>query len=306
MDFSFLDKEEYSDIWMGRIEDNKNNLPFYVARMDVCNKLMHRHEYVQINYLMKGRLKHVINQNAFDVYKGDIFIIPPYVPHRFIDEKEESFELIELEFVPDFINERFASPTDTSGFRDFAYLEPFLVAENKVKPRLNLSGNLMTAAEEILLEIIGEYEKKDTDFELSIKALILRLLVLVGREYKKGGGQIEYQVVVERHKNALQDTLRYIDEHFTQDITAESAARMAMVSSSYFRYLFKQITGKTFIEYLRALRITRAMDILQNAPDKKVIDVCLEVGYQNVNHFNRIFRQETGLSPKQVRCARTK
>ena len=43
--------------------------------------------------------------------------------------------------------------------------------------------------------------------------------------------------------------------------------------------------------------------MLEKEPTKKVIDVCYDVGYKNVNHFNRIFRQETGLAPMEIRKA---
>ena len=69
-----------------------------------------------------------------------------------------------------------------------------------------------------------------------------------------------------------------------------------MFSQSYFSYLFKSITSKTFIEYLNQLRILKAMELLKTT-DKRVLDICYEVGYNNVNNFNRLFRQQTGTSP---------
>ena len=134
----------HEGIHIVRIEDNKNNLPFFIIKMDRCNQTKHMHEFVQIVYMCKGKLKHVINNNAFDVYKGDIFIIPPYVPHYFIDSFEEKYEIIEFELFLNLLMNVFRTSKQKQryGFMDFAYLEPFLVAENEVKPRLNLSEAL--------------------------------------------------------------------------------------------------------------------------------------------------------------------
>jgi AraC-like DNA-binding protein/mannose-6-phosphate isomerase-like protein (cupin superfamily) len=301
MDYSFLNKHEYNDIPIIRIADNRNNLPFFIIKMDRCNRIKHRHEFVQIIYVLKGKLKHVLNDNVFDVYKGDIFVIPPFVPHYFIDEYEKGFEIIEFEFVPEFIHEKFSSNVRDNSFMDFAYLEPFLVAEQELKPRLNITGSLQLEVEKILEEVIKEYENRESDFELLVKAQLLKLLVLVGREFKKNIEGSESQGIFDRHRDALYNAINFVNEHLAEDISLDDVAKVAMLSSSYFRYLFKQMTEKTFVEYLNHLRINKAVELLKNEPAMKVIEVCYKVGYNNVNHFNRIFRQVTGLSPSAYR-----
>lgn len=297
MDYSYLDKPEYKSIPIYKIIDNKNGLPFFIVKMDKCAQTKHRHEYVQIVYICKGKLKHVINNNVFDVYKGDIFVIPPFVPHYYIDEYHEKFELIEFEFVPEFVNEKFSRKVNTDSFLDFAYLEPFLVSENEIKPRLNLTGTLQLEVESIFSEILREYEQREMDFELIIKALLLKLLVLVGRAYNKHIINSETQGIFDRHRDALYKAIKYINDNYNKDLNVEEVSKVALLSQSYFRYLFKQMTQQTFTEYINNLRVTKAVELLKKRRDMKVIDICYEVGYNNINHFNRIFRQETGVSP---------
>lgn len=301
MDYGLLDKDEYKNIPIIKISDNRNNLPFFIIKMDKCNSVKHRHEFVQIIYVLKGKLKHVINNNSFDVYRGDIFVIPPFVPHYFIDQDGDEFEIIEFEFVPEFIHEKFSSYVKDNSFMDFAYLEPFLVAEHELKPRLNLTGNLQIEIEQILEEILKEYEGRESDFELLVKAQLLKLLVLVGREFRRNIEGSESQGIYDRHRDALYNAVNYVHDHISEDISLDDVAKVAMLSSSYFRYLFKQMTGKTFVEYLNHLRISKAVEFLKNEPAMKVIEVCYKVGFNNVNHFNRIFRQVTGLSPSTYR-----
>lgn len=305
MDYSFLDKDEYKEIPVIKITVNKNDLPFYIICMDKCNQNPHRHEYVQIIYMSRGKLKHVINDNVFEVSKGDIFVIPPYVPHYFIDDAKEKFELIEFEFVPEFVNEKFSSDYMDSSFMDFAYLEPFLVASNALRPRLNLAGALMIEVEEILREIIREYEMKEKDFSLLIKALLLKLLIIVGREYGKSVDHSETSNLFERHRDALHSALMFIEDNLDRTITLEETAKTAMVSQSYFRYLFRLMTQKSFMEYVNEQRINKACRLLNIKPYMKVADICTRVGYNNISHFNRIFRQVTGQTPLMIRKSRS-
>lgn len=306
MDYSFLDKEEYAGIPIIKILDNKNGLPFFIIKMNKCNQQKHRHEFVQIIYICKGRLKHILNGHEFDVYKGDIFVVPPYVPHYFIDEHKEEFEIIEFEFMPEFVNEKFSSDIDDTSFMDFAYLEPFLAAEHQMRPRLNLSGSLQAEVEGIFDELLMEYRERQSDFVLFIKALLLKLLILVGREYKRTVTNTESQSLYEKHRDALSSAVKYVNDHYMEDLSAEDVARHAMLSQSYFRYLFKQMTGKTLVEYINSIRISKAAELLKSKPHMRIIDICYHVGYNNVNHFNKVFRLETGISPSLYRKSVTK
>ncbi|MFO7611776.1 MAG: AraC family transcriptional regulator [Clostridia bacterium] len=299
MDYSALDKPEYKGIETVRIKDNNNDLPFFIAKRKDLNTTMHRHEFVQIIYVAKGSSGHVINDNRFTVYKGDIFIMPPYVPHYFIPGGDA--EIFEYEFIPEFINEKFSSDYKDNSFMDFAYLEPFLVAENMIKPRLNLSGNIQREVEGIFNRILIEYEQRDKDFELVIKALTLQLLIMVSRQYNRNEDNSENNTVFVKHRDSLLKTIEYIEENYSECISLDDAVRVSLLSKSYFGYLFKHMTHKTFTEYLNGVRVSKAIELLKTRHDLKVIDICFLTGYNNVNHFNRIFRAETGCTPMQIR-----
>jgi AraC-like DNA-binding protein/mannose-6-phosphate isomerase-like protein (cupin superfamily) len=303
MDYRFLNRKEYEGISILRMQDNNNVLPYFIIKMDRCCQHIHRHEFVQIEYLWRGRLKHVINHQVFDVFKGDIFLIPPYIPHYFIDAYQEEFELVEFEFEPEFINERFSPEAEGTRFMDLAYLEPFLVVENQIRPRLNLTGSLQLEVESLLAEILKEDRERGLDFQLVVKALLLKLLVLVKRESQKSVSADPSDGLFSRHLLALKETVGYLNANYARDISAAEAAEMTMVSQTYFRSLFKQMTGKSFTAYLRCLRIAKAIEMLEKEPRKKVIDICYDVGYRNINHFNRVFRQQTGLAPMEMRKA---
>jgi YesN/AraC family two-component response regulator len=228
-------------------------------------------------------------------------LIPPYVPHYYVVDDDEKHELIEFEFMPEFINEKFSQNISDNSFMDFAYLEPFFVAENKVTPRLNLKGNIQIEVEGIFSEIMHEYATRENDFELIIKAMLLKLLVIVGREFKRDIIGTESHGLFERHKEAIYTSISYIKSNFKNDLTIEETAKIALLSQSYYRYLFKLFTQKTFTEYLNDLRILKAIELLRTKLDMKIIDICYEVGYNNINHFNKTFRQITGTTPMSFR-----
>lgn len=296
---------EYSGIPIYRMVDNQNdNLPIYIRKyqMDGMTTVFHGHESLQINYVLHGSLQHLINKSAYDLVKGDIFIIPPYVPHRLAFRENCGCEVIELEFLPEFIFGEHATMENIETIFDFAYIEPFLVSECEVKPRLNLTGKAQTDVEGMFENLLCEYRERKPSFLLAMKATVLQLLVYVGRQFQEDIDDVESRQLFDRHRAAITSAINYINEHFTDDVSIEKAARVAMLSQSYFSYLFKSMTNKTFVEYLNELRIQEAMRLLKNT-NKRVVDICFESGFKNVNHFNRTFKNYAGISPMQYRNA---
>ena len=77
-----------------RMADNKNDLPIYIRKYDLHEgaPVMHMHDSIQINYVLRGSLRHTINKTTYDLVKGDIFIIPPFVPHGLADKDKGDFD----------------------------------------------------------------------------------------------------------------------------------------------------------------------------------------------------------------------
>jgi len=98
----------------------------------------------------------------------------------------------------------------------------------------------------------------------------------------------------------MQRVFSYIDRHLTEEIDRTHAAAAAHLSPGAFSRFFKLRTGRTLPEYVNALRIGRACELLSD--DKwKVADIAMECGYANLANFNRHFRKITRLPPREYR-----
>ena len=303
MNLEHLDKEEFNDVPLYKmVYNNHGDLPFFITRYTTGSTIteLHRHEYMQINYVIRGKAEHVLNMNHFEIVKGDIFVIPPYIPHDIVPSEDSSAEIFEFEFTPSFINQDFKNMQNAESFLDFAYIEPFLVSENLVKPRLNLLSSIQIEVEYILNEALIEFNGKKPGYILMVKSLLLKLLVIIGREFTAFLEDAETQLIYDRHREAIFNAVKHIDTHYAEDLRIEEVSKISALSQSYFSYLFKSITSKTFIEYVNDLRVVKSLELLRNT-DKKVIDISFDVGFNNVNHFNRVFKRQMGIAPLSYR-----
>ncbi len=92
----------------------------------------------------------------------------------------------------------------------------------------------------------------------------------------------------------------WIDRHFAEDCGVEGLARMAHLAPTYFAARFRDIVGLPPMTYVRDRRLEQARLLLErtNHPIKVV---AWSVGYSDVSHFNRVFKQVTGETPAACR-----
>ena len=98
----------------------------------------------------------------------------------------------------------------------------------------------------------------------------------------------------------IQRALDYVEEHITEPIDYEEAARRACSSSFHFQRVFSVLCGFTLGEYIRLRRLTLAGSELAGS-DEKVIDVALKYGYDTPESFSRAFTRFHGITPSQAR-----
>lgn len=98
----------------------------------------------------------------------------------------------------------------------------------------------------------------------------------------------------------IQVVVDYIILHPTEQYTISKMSRMAELSESRFRTLFKQQVGKNPLEYLNEIRVMTAARKLLVSGDN-ISDIVYEVGYEDANYFSRIFKKYFCITPKQYR-----
>ncbi|PLW76831.1 response regulator transcription factor [Cohaesibacter celericrescens] len=103
-----------------------------------------------------------------------------------------------------------------------------------------------------------------------------------------------------RSPERMQNVLNFIERNLHKAITLEEAADCASISPSYFSRLFKKTMNETFIAYVKQRRILRAKELLISS-DLPITNIALDLSFQDMNYFSKVFKKEVGLSPTEYR-----
>lgn len=110
-----------------------------------------------------------------------------------------------------------------------------------------------------------------------------------------------YEPVPSRlHGRKIEKVIAYLNTHYTQDIRLEDVASYAAMNTTAFCRFFKENTGKTFKQHITDMRIGYACKLLLNE-QWNISEICLECGFESIAHFNRCFKQHTGITPTSYR-----
>lgn len=92
----------------------------------------------------------------------------------------------------------------------------------------------------------------------------------------------------------------YIDTHYMEDISLQTAAGAMNYSEAYFCKIFKQCFDKSFIVYLSEYRVEKAKQLLADVVIN-VKDISTSVGYRDSNYFAKVFKRVAGTTPTEYR-----
>jgi len=117
-----------------------------------------------------------------------------------------------------------------------------------------------------------------------------------------------YRTIIERFNQSdemnetryWEQIMKYINEHYKEDIVFEELAEKIGISYSYLRKLVKEETGKSLMDNVNILRIEEVKRLLLHS-DMNICQIAKEVGYRNVQSVNRFFKKYEGVSPSDYK-----
>lgn len=158
-----------------------------------------------------------------------------------------------------------------------------------------VSKNLASSLSLLHQTEIGSSLRKSYLYIKTLEAIIMTIesLQLGNKEYRQHGFSPDELEIMFRLINWLQ-------EHITEDTSIQSLSVQFGLNRNKLQSMFKSIFGQTLGEYARSVKMQKAYELLHL--EYSVAEVGYQLGYSNLSHFSKAFKQEFGFNPSQVRA----
>ena len=231
-----------------------------------------------------------VNQHTYALSEGDFLLVWPMEVHEIIDADREKSLIIQ--FSNAFMNSLFDLQRIMHFYRNLHVL--CMHAHLALVSRLRAISENMKAI----------YLSAAPNRELRCCMLLMEFMLTLDQHREefaseiKNGDPYSYTDTATHRMIMVTD---YIKNNLTADDLSQSAmARLAGVNKDYFSRIFHSITGMNYNKWLNTVRLEKATELLAD-PDMSLTEVAMHAGFQSISSFNRVFREDKGMSPREYR-----
>ncbi|OOM78770.1 multiple antibiotic resistance protein MarA [Clostridium puniceum] len=232
----------------------------------------HLHSYVELIYVIEGLFTVSINENTKKLQEGDIAVSFSNDIHSFNTDLSSKTMLIIF------------SPEIISGYLG-----------KKINKTLENPFIEKSSIDETTISLIhilfDEFLKSNNEY--IVKGLLYSILGKLDCNFK-------FKDNIQSYNNTIQNLLKYIESHYSKNITLESISRDLGYSKFHISRLFTKKLGYQFNEYVNRLRINMAERLLIET-DMSILNISIECGFESHRNFNRVFKEFTGLTPSSFK-----
>lgn len=271
--------------------------------MDRCElNVFETHKYAEkvnlvfgdlvLTSMLRGKkVMHLFGKPGFDYLPGESVIVPPNevmridFPEARLEDPTQCIALAisgdQIQDTINLLNERYPRAETNDGW----------AIDQNIFHLVN-NQDLADIVNRLVRIGIKEHSReKDILAGLALRELLIRLMQTQAREL------IEQNYKQLASGNRFAHIIQFIKENVRERINLDGLHEKACMSRANFFRKFKEAYCLSPGDYIVQERIKRAKEYLKN-PYASITDVCFQAGFQNVNHFIRTFRKETGMTPK--------
>ena len=261
----------------------------------------HRHEYIEVVYVISGAATHVADEKSCSVRQGDLFVINVGTTHKFCPSRRpaEPFVVYDLMFTPEFFDLSLAGSRAMEALSGSFMFRSLLQGRSGAAGSFGVSGDLYTTFSELFHKMYYEYRNEYPGYMEIIRAYLLQVIITAIRLS---------DAAANKHgalgkKQAVQSVLRSIEQRCDAALSVQALADEVHLSPDYLGRIFKEATGQTITAHIQKVRVRRACELLAGT-QRTVADIALACGFGDVKFFYSVFKKHTGSLPGDYRRAR--
>ena len=273
---------------------NDTTYPFFIQYgSHETDLFMHTHaDFSELVIVMNGTAIHKVDNEAYFVKKGDVFVINNNTCHGY--ENAHDFRICNIMYRSEKLLSTDLDIRKSAGFHALFVIEPYLSMERSFQSRLKLFLADYEQVSMIISTMLQEYDNKTEGWKTMLDSHFMMLVVLLSRVYNSMPFDVNLGVI------NIAKSVSYMENNFTSSITIEELALQSSLSVRHFARIFRETYQTTPGNYILLLRMNHACNLLKQTT-LSISEVAFQSGFNDSNYFSRQFHKNYHMSPKQFR-----
>ncbi|WP_263263758.1 AraC family transcriptional regulator [Pseudomonas sp. RIT-PI-S] len=251
----------------------------------------HFHKEYELHLITASSGKVFIGDYIGNFNPGSLFLTGPNLPHNWISQVDGCEYFPQRDMLVNFTDALF-EPGHLV-FTELKTLSPLL---ERARYGIEFRDRALIAEATRLMELIAASQ----GISRLGYFLILMEALANSEDYSLLSAASAADLGDESNVDRTNRAVDYIFAHYGRELSLEEVAEHLSMKPTYFSRVFKQSTGRSFVEFVNRLRISKSCELLADG-DKPVTQVCFESGFNNISNFNRRFQQLKGMTPTHYR-----
>lgn len=252
----------------------------------------HWHDEIEILTVLKGQGEIHIDNRSYPLKEGCTVFIPSNHLHSITGKTGISFDFFAIVFDQAFLN------SFLNDLIQQQYLDSVKSGETVFPEYIYPDQEWEKQIYYQLLEIRGIFNKKETAFELIIKAklyVIWHLLYIhSGKKEMKPPQNTDYRIAVTK------SIIEYIMKHYKGRISLTELSKQFTISEGHLCRFFKSMTKMSIVDYTNSYRINKSAELLRET-DRDIGEIAGMTGFNNISYYNKMFRKYMHMTPTEFR-----
>ena len=254
----------------------------------------HSHDFLQIWYVVSGSYFHTINGVTVKQLPGSGVLVFPYVPHSIntLESKLSQTLVVQISIKKHGL-EAFGIPFQAISCKSVSFRSRQLPAA------VAFQGDQKATADSLCLELLTEYRKNQNMNVYKLLMLTASFLELFAEHSAQTISSRMLQSAQDRSA-CIEAALACMHCNSSNPLTLDEISSVAMMSRRSFTSGFLAVTGQSCYDYLRQLRMKRAVDLLRKTT-KSIGEIAEECGFYDSSHFHKASLELYGTPPLTLR-----
>lgn len=275
----------------------ENGMKFTAYRNTfVGESTVHKHNFLELIYVISGSAVHYIDDTEYKVTKGDLLLIDTDQTHFHKSETDVLFA--DMVLLPEFISENlYSTHTAIDIFAYYLYnSEQFSTNGLPRTPLIRFKGNDLIAADAIVNAMCDEILNRGSNYAEIVSSYLNILFYMIIRNIETTNSDR----VMNDIRDIIPGIIDYIEKHASSQISMNEMAKKYFYSPAYFSRAFKKNFGVSFSAYVQSVRVQKVIELL-DCTTLSVEEISEKIGYHDKRELNRAFKNVTGTTPGEYR-----